>query len=64
MDIHIVIQILLQWDIDIHILLSGTPLQNNLQELYSLLSFVDSSVFKLSKIDKFVDTFSLQNQGI
>lgn len=33
-------QTLIEWDISHSILLTGTPVQNNLQELYALLSFI------------------------
>ncbi|KAK3804046.1 hypothetical protein RRG08_003214 [Elysia crispata] len=53
-----------EWDVDIHVLLTGTPLQNNIVELYSLLSFVDSNKFKLSRADRFVQKFSSKKQDI
>ncbi|CAL1541161.1 unnamed protein product [Lymnaea stagnalis] len=52
------------WDINIHIILTGTPLQNNLEELYALLSFVHSSQFKLSNKLDFVKKFSAQDQDV
>lgn len=46
-----------KWDIDFRILLTGTPVQNNLDELYSLLSFVAPRKFRLSGQEKFVRKF-------
>jgi hypothetical protein len=47
-----------QWDIQCHVLLTGTPVQNNLGELYSLLSFIDRRQFKPNKADAFVDKYT------
>ncbi|XP_041366763.1 chromodomain-helicase-DNA-binding protein 1-like [Gigantopelta aegis] len=51
-------QTLEQWDIQTTIFLTGTPVQNNLRELYALLSFVSPRSFKISRIDKFVQKYS------
>ena len=47
-----------QWDIQTAIFLTGTPVQNNLRELYALLSFVSPQSFKISRIEKFVQKYS------
>ncbi|XP_067849244.1 chromodomain-helicase-DNA-binding protein 1-like [Heptranchias perlo] len=40
------------------LLLTGTPAQNNLHELYSLLSFVEPKVFSADQVDEFVKYYS------
>uniref|UniRef100_A0A8C4GPP0 Chromodomain-helicase-DNA-binding protein 1-like n=1 Tax=Dicentrarchus labrax TaxID=13489 RepID=A0A8C4GPP0_DICLA len=40
------------------VLLTGTPIQNNLQELYSLLSFIQPSIFTEDETDDFVNSYS------
>ncbi|XP_055500999.1 chromodomain-helicase-DNA-binding protein 1-like [Leucoraja erinacea] len=40
------------------LLLTGTPVQNNLHELYSLLSFVEPKVFSEDDIEEFVNYYS------
>uniref|UniRef100_A0A8C9QZ12 Chromodomain helicase DNA binding protein 1-like n=1 Tax=Scleropages formosus TaxID=113540 RepID=A0A8C9QZ12_SCLFO len=40
------------------VLLTGTPIQNNLQEVYALLSFIQPSIFPKSEVDDFVSTYS------
>ncbi|XP_070199132.1 chromodomain-helicase-DNA-binding protein 1-like [Littorina saxatilis] len=47
-----------QWDIQHHVLLTGTPIQNNLGELYSLLAFIDQKHFKPSRKESFVDKYT------
>ncbi|KAM6921156.1 chromodomain-helicase-DNA-binding protein 1-like [Xenentodon cancila] len=47
-----------EFSVGFRVLLTGTPIQNNLQELYSLLSFVEPSVFAAGGVDSFVDTYS------
>ncbi|XP_048241979.1 chromodomain-helicase-DNA-binding protein 1-like isoform X1 [Haliotis rufescens] len=47
-----------EWDISCSVLLTGTPVQNNLRELYALLSFIAPRMFRMSKVDKFVETYS------
>ena len=39
------------------LLLTGTPIQNNLLELYALLSFIHTESFPLSDIDKFLQEY-------
>uniref|UniRef100_A0A4X2KLN9 Chromodomain helicase DNA binding protein 1 like n=1 Tax=Vombatus ursinus TaxID=29139 RepID=A0A4X2KLN9_VOMUR len=40
--------------VDFSLLLTGTPIQNSLQELYSLLSFVEPSVFPKDQLEDFI----------
>ena len=47
-----------QMSIDQRVLLTGTPVQNNLLELYSLLCFVAPTIFRYKYVDDFVATFS------
>ena len=53
-----------QWDMSYPILLTGTPVQNNLRELYALLSFIDCTKFKPGRIDRFVDKYSKESQDM
>ncbi len=45
----------------LQILLTGTPVQNNLTELYALLSFVAPRKFRLKRCDDFIEQFSAIN---
>jgi len=45
-------------DMGFKVLLTGTPVQNNLKELYSLLSFTSPDIFSIEKSEDFVDYFS------
>lgn len=49
---------LIEWQIGQRFLLTGTPVQNNLKELHSLLSFVAPSTFRPSRQDRFVERYS------
>lgn len=40
-----------------NLLLTGTPIQNSLQELYSLLSFVEPDVFSKEQVEEFVQRY-------
>lgn len=46
-------QTLTEFSIRFKVLLTGTPIQNNLQELYSLLSFIQPSIFTADDTDSF-----------
>lgn len=39
-------------------MLTGTPIQNNLRELYSLLSLIQPSIFAADDTDNFVNSYS------
>lgn len=49
---------LLQFHIDHRVLLTGTPVQNNLRELYALLSFVAPHIFLDRYTNEFVERYS------
>lgn len=49
---------LTQFSVGFRVLLTGTPIQNNLQELYSLLSFIQPSIFTADETDDFVNSYS------
>ncbi|XP_074525310.1 chromodomain-helicase-DNA-binding protein 1-like [Halichoeres trimaculatus] len=56
-------KVLTQFSVGFRVLLTGTPIQNNLQELYSLLSFIQPSIFSADEADDFVSAYSnVQNQ--
>uniref|UniRef100_A0A8C6U1Y3 Chromodomain helicase DNA binding protein 1-like n=1 Tax=Neogobius melanostomus TaxID=47308 RepID=A0A8C6U1Y3_9GOBI len=50
-------QTLTEFSMGFRVLLTGTPIQNNLQELYSLLSFIQPSVFTADDTDTFISCF-------
>ena len=49
---------MLQWHFDKKYLLTGTPVQNNLKELYALLSFISPVKFGPEDCEDFVDKYS------
>ncbi|XP_054904484.1 chromodomain-helicase-DNA-binding protein 1-like isoform X2 [Poeciliopsis prolifica] len=49
---------LTEFSVGFRLLLTGTPIQNNLQELYSLLSFIQPSIFTPEEADNFVSSYS------
>ncbi|XP_061744943.1 chromodomain-helicase-DNA-binding protein 1-like isoform X2 [Nerophis ophidion] len=51
-------QTLTQFSVGFRVLLTGTPIQNNLQELYSLLSFIQPTIFSAEDADHFVRAYS------
>ncbi|KAI5188465.1 hypothetical protein NECID01_0096 [Nematocida sp. AWRm77] len=51
-------QTLREIEIDHKVLLSGTPLQNNLGELWSLLNFIDTAKFPSQK--QFLETYKME----
>uniref|UniRef100_A0A8C3WX73 Chromodomain helicase DNA binding protein 1 like n=1 Tax=Catagonus wagneri TaxID=51154 RepID=A0A8C3WX73_9CETA len=52
-------QDLRRWGLTVvfRLLLTGTPIQNSLQELYSLLSFVEPDVFSREEVEDFVQRY-------
>ncbi|XP_034036486.1 chromodomain-helicase-DNA-binding protein 1-like [Thalassophryne amazonica] len=56
-------KILTEFSVGFRVLLTGTPIQNNLRELYSLLSFIQPSIFTAVDSDHFVSSYSsVKNQ--
>lgn len=52
-----------QFSVKFRLLLTGTPIQNNLQELYSLLNFIQPTTFKAKDTDNFITSYcNLQHQ--
>nr|XP_046246610.1 chromodomain-helicase-DNA-binding protein 1-like isoform X2 [Scatophagus argus] len=51
-------KMLTQFSVGFRVLLTGTPIQNNLHELYSLLSFIQPSIFTADETDSFVSSYS------
>uniref|UniRef100_A0A3Q2GW70 Chromodomain helicase DNA binding protein 1 like n=2 Tax=Equus caballus TaxID=9796 RepID=A0A3Q2GW70_HORSE len=46
-----------QFSVVFSLLLTGTPIQNSLQELYSLLSFVEPDLFSKEQVEDFVQRY-------
>ncbi|XP_066520471.1 chromodomain-helicase-DNA-binding protein 1-like [Hoplias malabaricus] len=51
-------QTLSEFSVGFRVLLTGTPIQNNLQELYSLLSFIQPSLFPSEATEEFICTYA------
>ncbi|CAN9500249.1 unnamed protein product [Ophioblennius macclurei] len=49
---------LTQFSVGFRVLLTGTPIQNNIQELYSLLTFIQPDVFLADDAEHFVATYA------
>ncbi|XP_067085682.1 chromodomain-helicase-DNA-binding protein 1-like isoform X3 [Osmerus mordax] len=49
---------LTEFSVGFRVLLTGTPIQNNLLEVYSLLNFIQPSLFTADEKDNFVDTYA------
>uniref|UniRef100_F1KTD2 Chromodomain-helicase-DNA-binding protein 1-like protein n=1 Tax=Ascaris suum TaxID=6253 RepID=F1KTD2_ASCSU len=47
-----------QLSVDWTILMTGTPIQNSMQELFALLSVIDKNKFPLDKLDRFIKKYS------
>uniref|UniRef100_A0A3B4ASK2 Helicase ATP-binding domain-containing protein n=1 Tax=Periophthalmus magnuspinnatus TaxID=409849 RepID=A0A3B4ASK2_9GOBI len=57
-------QTLIEFSLGFRMLLTGTPIQNNLHELYSLLSFIQPSVFTADDTDSFLTCYcNVQKQS-
>ncbi|XP_062975057.1 chromodomain-helicase-DNA-binding protein 1-like [Elgaria multicarinata webbii] len=48
---------LLEFSTDFRLLLTGTPIQNNLQELYAMLAFIEPVIFPRELVEEFVDYY-------
>ncbi|KAH0628670.1 hypothetical protein JD844_010082 [Phrynosoma platyrhinos] len=46
-----------EFSTDFNLLLTGTPIQNNLQELYALLAFIEPNVFPKELVEEFVQYY-------
>ncbi|XDV35684.1 hypothetical protein PO909_005580 [Leuciscus waleckii] len=51
-------QTLKQFTVGFRVLLTGTPIQNNLQEVYSLLTFIQPSLFLPEDVEDFVRAYA------
>uniref|UniRef100_A0A671STM3 Chromodomain helicase DNA binding protein 1-like n=1 Tax=Sinocyclocheilus anshuiensis TaxID=1608454 RepID=A0A671STM3_9TELE len=51
-------QTLKEFTVGFRVLLTGTPIQNNLQEVYSLLTFIQPSLFLPDAVEDFVSAYS------
>ncbi|KAK7144873.1 hypothetical protein R3I94_011076 [Phoxinus phoxinus] len=51
-------QTLKQFTVGFRVLLTGTPIQNNLQEVYSLLTFIQPSLFLPEDVEDFVRAYT------
>lgn len=46
-----------QFSVDFSLLLTGTPIQNSLQELYALLAFIEPDTFPKEGAEEFVSYY-------
>nr|XP_025966351.1 chromodomain-helicase-DNA-binding protein 1-like isoform X2 [Dromaius novaehollandiae] len=46
-----------EFSVSFNLLLTGTPIQNSLQELYSLLSLIDPGIFPREQVKEFVEYY-------
>ncbi|XP_006132936.2 chromodomain-helicase-DNA-binding protein 1-like isoform X1 [Pelodiscus sinensis] len=46
-----------EFSVGFSLLLTGTPVQNSLQELYSLLSFIEPGIFPKEQVEEFVQCY-------